>query len=148
MDYERSPAKSRYLTILCCILTAMWLIAFVGCQGVTEPPPSSKIIGENGSLSQAQTIFGLPVETGPIITLANEYMDPVVSPKPGGFMKIPAGIPLEFCWTAKRASGGGSIEAYRYGWDVFDLNDPEAWEAELEERREWDVALADGLKED
>ncbi len=27
-------------------------------------------------------------------------------------------------------------------------NDPEAWKAELEEREEWDVTLADGLEED
>ncbi len=27
-------------------------------------------------------------------------------------------------------------------------NDPEAWKAELEERREWDVTLLDGLEED
>jgi hypothetical protein len=131
MDCERRLAKSRYSTTLFCIVVVMLSIGLAGCREITEPPPSTPLNGASGSLSEAQNIYGLSVETGPIITVTNEYLDPVVSTKPGGWMRIPEGVPLTFCWTAKRASDGGAIEAYRYGWDVFDIENPDAWDVDF-----------------
>jgi hypothetical protein len=32
-----------------------------------------------------------------------------------------------FCWTAQSDNG---VAAYRYGWDILDLNDPEGWDTD------------------
>jgi len=37
------------------------------------------------------------------------------------------GLALEFHWAADASAYGGVIAGYRYGWDVIDINDPDAW---------------------
>jgi hypothetical protein len=130
MDCQRSPGKRYYLTILCCIVTAMLAMIFMGCQEITEPPPSPHLDDANGSMTGAQTVLALPFESGPVVTLTNEYMDPVISPMPGAVMTIPEGIPLTFCWTAERSSDGGAIAGFRYGWDVIDPDNPANWDVD------------------
>jgi hypothetical protein len=131
MDGRRSLVKSRFLTIPCCIVVLLWLMVFAGCQEITEPPPSPSPNDGSGFLSEAQTALALPIETGPILTVTNEYMEPVVTPKYTASMKIPNGVPIRFCWTAKKSSASGAIEAYRYGWDVGDLSDPAEWDVDF-----------------
>ncbi|UCG53321.1 MAG: hypothetical protein JSW58_07145 [Candidatus Latescibacterota bacterium] len=128
---DTPTVKTGVLTIICFIVAALFSIAIVGCQGVTDPPELPRPNGANGSLVDAQSALGLPVDAGPIITLTNEYMEPVVSPLPAAFMKIPNGVPLTFCWTAKRAPDGGAIEAYRYGWNVINPDDPRQWDVDF-----------------
>jgi hypothetical protein len=131
MDCDQSPVRSRYVTILCCIVAAMLPMVFAGCQEITEPPLGTQSNGVNGSISGAKTVPGLSIETGPVLTITNEYMDPIVSPRTGAIIKIPEGVPLTFCWTAKQAPDGGAIKAYRYGWDVIDPDDPELWDVDF-----------------
>jgi hypothetical protein len=52
------------------------------------------------------------------------YMGMTASPTVHGF---PQGLPLAFRWVADASSYGSVIEWYRYGWDVVDINDPDAW---------------------
>jgi hypothetical protein len=44
--------------------------------------------------------------------------------------EFPPGVPLKFSWFADASSYGGEIVAYRYGWDIQDLNDPSQWNTE------------------
>ena len=39
--------------------------------------------------------------------------------------EIAAGQPLNFRWYADATSYAGIIDAYRYGWEVQDVNDDE-----------------------
>ncbi|UCF04972.1 MAG: hypothetical protein JSV33_13780, partial [bacterium] len=41
---------------------------------------------------------------------------------------LPPGIPLNFRWRADASSYGGEIKSYRYGWDVDEVTNPEAWD--------------------
>ena len=41
---------------------------------------------------------------------------------------LPPGVKLNFSWRADAADYGGEVTCYRYGWDVADVNDPNAWE--------------------
>jgi hypothetical protein len=68
--------------------------------------------------------------TGPLLTLTNQYMGNVgtaVCNTPLTILDLPAGVPIEFSWTANASSYGGMVSGYRYGWDINDLNDPEQW---------------------
>jgi hypothetical protein len=39
-------------------------------------------------------------------------------------LEVPAGEILNFSWQGDASGYGGTIEGYRYGWDVMDPNDP------------------------
>lgn len=68
---------------------------------------------------------------GPILTVSETYL---------GYSKflgtamfpvkydIPPGLPLNFTWQGDASNYGGEIVAYRYGWNVQDLDDPEQWD--------------------
>jgi len=58
-------------------------------------------------------------------------MDPLTWPNQAEGLTIPEGISLTFCWTAERAYDGGTIEAYRYGWDVIDPGNPASWDVDF-----------------
>jgi hypothetical protein len=107
-----------------CLALFACLAATNGCQQITEPSnavPGSTVHKIDVALDVA----------GPTLTVTNEYMDPIVStllnPMPT-IITIPSGIPLVLCWSAEPSVGGDPIEAYRYGWDILDLNDPDLWE--------------------
>jgi len=71
--------------------------------------------------------------TGPILTVRNQYLGSVttaVCNHPLTILDLPAGIPIEFSWTADASDYGGTEAGYRYGWDITDLNDPEQWEVD------------------
>ena len=46
-------------------------------------------------------------------------------------LDLPAGIPVEFRWTADARHYGGIAAGYRYGWDVKDLSDPDQWDVDF-----------------
>jgi len=72
--------------------------------------------------------------TGPILRVRNQYLGSVqtaVCNHPLTILDLPAGIPIEFSWTADASSYGGTEAGYRYGWDITDLNDPEQWEVDF-----------------
>ncbi len=44
--------------------------------------------------------------------------------------KVPAGFAVRFSWKAEANSYGGTISGYRYGWDIYDVDDPSEWSVE------------------
>jgi hypothetical protein len=67
---------------------------------------------------------------GPLLKVNNDYLGTFISNTATtafSLMDIPARIPLEFEWTASAASYGGVVAGYRYGWDVWDINNPNQW---------------------
>lgn len=71
--------------------------------------------------------------TGPLLTVRNQYLGSVntaVCNTPLTILDLPAGIPIQFSWTADASDYGGTEAGYRYGWDITDLNDPEQWEVD------------------
>lgn len=42
-----------------------------------------------------------------------------------------AGREIVLSWLGDASAYGGTIDAYRFGWDILDLNDPEQWEIEF-----------------
>ncbi len=72
--------------------------------------------------------------TGPVFTLSSLYMGSVVTSSCNTaptIIDIPAGVAIDFRITASAAHYGGIAAAYRYGWDISDLDDPEKWEVDL-----------------
>ncbi len=41
--------------------------------------------------------------------------------------ELPPGVRLDFKWVADASEYGGEIVCYQWGWDIADVNDPEAW---------------------
>ena len=68
---------------------------------------------------------------GPLLTVAepllsaNRFLGMSMNPRSYEF---PADLALNFAWRADASSYGGEIAGYRYGWDVADINDPNAWD--------------------
>jgi hypothetical protein len=105
-------------------------ISVTGCNHHPDPvgpPQRAAGAAENhGFLS--------PAAENPMLTVTNDYIDPIVSSTPNPFLVIldaPAGLPLEFCWTADGGAKNGKGLVYRYGWDIVDLNDPSLWAIEF-----------------
>ena len=74
------------------------------------------------------------LKTGPILTVTNRFLAPIVTSSPDGSLAIldfPAGMPIGFSWKADASSYGGIVTAYRYGWDILDLNDDEQWDVDF-----------------
>ena len=72
--------------------------------------------------------------TGPILTVSNEFIGILRTASPNAPLSIvdlPAGVPLQFCFRGDASSYGGTVSGYRYGWDILDLNDPDAWATSL-----------------
>lgn len=69
--------------------------------------------------------------TGPILTVTNRFIGTLVTANtktPLTIVDLPAGIPMEFEFSANAESYGGLVSGYRYGWDILDLNDDEDWD--------------------
>lgn len=87
-------------------------------------------------LDEAHNVRRLRVSqraTGPILTVSNQYLGTVMTSicsTPVTIMDLPAGVPIEFCWSADAESYGGLVSGYRYGWDIGDVNDPDQWEVD------------------
>ncbi|MEE9269917.1 MAG: hypothetical protein V3V49_06615 [Candidatus Krumholzibacteria bacterium] len=124
MNTARANTAHRMAGIFACLALCVCLAATSGCQRITEP--SDAVPG--GAAHKIDVVLDA---FGPVLTLTNEYMDPIVSTvlnPPPTIITIPSGIPLVFCWTAEPSPGGDPVEAYRYGSDIFDLNDPDSWD--------------------
>jgi len=71
---------------------------------------------------------------GPAVSLFNRYIKTLLTSSantPPVTLDIPAGLPVEFAWTADASSYGGTVTGYRYGWDVIDVNDDSQWEVDF-----------------
>ena len=69
--------------------------------------------------------------TGPALILRNKFLGEVktsTTNTPAVTLNIAGGVPLIFEWTADASSYGGVVHSYRYGWDIDDLGDPDAWD--------------------
>ncbi|MBD3423555.1 MAG: hypothetical protein GF417_03830, partial [Candidatus Latescibacteria bacterium] len=44
--------------------------------------------------------------------------------------EVPPGIELRFTWNANAEDYGGKISAFRYGWDVVNLDDDDEWDTQ------------------
>jgi hypothetical protein len=67
---------------------------------------------------------------GPQVTVRNKYLGSVTGVGgnvPITIMDLPSGLPVVFSWDATAAGYAGTAVGYRYGWDVIDPADPEAW---------------------
>jgi hypothetical protein len=53
-----------------------------------------------------------------------------MNPRPAT-VSFPAGLEMNFSWKADAGAYGGRIVGYRYGWDVPDINDDQAWATEF-----------------
>ncbi len=72
--------------------------------------------------------------TGPVFTVRNDFLGTVVTSSPRtplSILDLPAGLPMQFEWEADASSYGGTVSGYRYGWDIFDLNDDSQWEIDF-----------------
>ncbi len=72
-----------------------------------------------------------PRVTGPILTVLNTYIGTIRTASPNTppiILDLPAGVPLVFEFWGDAVSYGGVVSAYRYGWDILDLNDSGQWE--------------------
>lgn len=127
----RLTARTRWIVAACGVMSAVLLLVFVACQDVTEPPRA----GESGDMPKpalgAVAAPSLPADAAPVLTITNEYMDPISYPV-AAMIPIPVGLPLTFCFTAEAASGGGEIQSYRYGWDVY-LPGSGAWDGQSDD---------------
>ena len=41
---------------------------------------------------------------------------------------VPPGFEMNWTWTGDASSYGGTVQSFRYGWDIADFNDPTEWE--------------------
>jgi len=71
--------------------------------------------------------------TGPILHVDNQFTGPIVTSvenTPTVILDMPAGVPMQFTWSASAETYGGLVTGYRYGWDITDVSDPEQWEVD------------------
>jgi len=71
---------------------------------------------------------------GPILIVRNQYMGSVKTSAcntPLTILDLPAGVPVQFSWTADARHYGGTPAGYRYGWDIKNLDDPEQWDVDF-----------------
>jgi hypothetical protein len=77
---------------------------------------------------------------GPKVVLRNKYLGSVTGMSmltPVTIVDLPPGLPIVFDWDATSAFYGGTVVAYRYGWDIANLNDPEAWDVDWSPFTSW-----------
>jgi hypothetical protein len=68
--------------------------------------------------------------TGPVLVVYNKYIGTITTSSPNTspvIIDLPANISMCFRLSANAAGYGGVASAYRYGWDIQDLNDPTEW---------------------
>ncbi len=66
---------------------------------------------------------------GPVLTVREEFLGTqnfVGGSRPIR-LDIAAGQPIRFRWSADASTYGGEIVAYRYGWDIRNLDDDQEW---------------------
>lgn len=69
--------------------------------------------------------------TGPLLTVTGMGITPIVTSvldTPPTTIDVEGGTSVVFCWTADASAYLGVVTGYRYGFDIVDLNDPNAWE--------------------
>jgi hypothetical protein len=67
---------------------------------------------------------------GPKVLVRNKYLGTVSGVgenTPITIMDLPPGLPVLFDWEASSSFYDGTAVAYRYGWDIPNLEDPNAW---------------------
>jgi hypothetical protein len=69
--------------------------------------------------------------TGPLLTVTSDVLAaPIITATtstPPVIVDVPSNTPISFCFTADASAYGGVVTGYRWGWDILDLNDDEAW---------------------
>ncbi|UCF06362.1 MAG: hypothetical protein JSV33_04845 [bacterium] len=96
-------------------------------QAKDEAGAVTQIFERDGNLR----MFIVSKQAGPLLLITEPFL--------GGFRflgtnlrdekrDLPPGIPLNFRWRADASSYGGEIKSYRYGWDVDEVTNPEAWD--------------------
>jgi hypothetical protein len=71
--------------------------------------------------------------TGPQLTVTNQFVGSIVTAvatTPITIVDLPAGVPVQFRWSATAEEYGGTVIGYRYGWDIADLTDPDQWDVD------------------
>jgi len=71
--------------------------------------------------------------TGPQLTVTNQFIGSIataVETTPITIIDLPAGVPVQFRWSANADDYGGTVVGYRYGWDIADLSDPDQWDVD------------------
>ena len=105
------------------LLIAFLLMFGISCQQTQGPQEIGGDLTDGPVALDEQVIEGPPV-----FVLTGRYILPwpvsgiVDAPR---IVDIPSGKTMEFCWTVAGPKAGNE---YRYGWDIPDLNDDEAWE--------------------
>ena len=69
--------------------------------------------------------------TGPTLIVRGALLGEVktsVVTTPVSTINVPSGVPATFTWTADASHYGGVVTAYRYGWDIQDLQVESEWE--------------------
>ncbi len=69
--------------------------------------------------------------SGPTLAVQNPLFGHIISAScdyPLTIIDQAANLPTSFTFSACADNYGGTVEAYRYGWDILDLEDPTQWE--------------------
>jgi hypothetical protein len=69
-----------------------------------------------------------------LFTVTNRFIGTILTSSPNTpptILDLPAGVPMEFEFSATAEAYGGVVSGYRYGWDILDLSDDTAWEVDL-----------------
>jgi hypothetical protein len=65
---------------------------------------------------------------GPRLVVESPFGQRVFVPRPRHVrVEAAVGQAIAFRWRADADAYGGTIESYRYGWNILDLDDPKAW---------------------
>jgi len=68
--------------------------------------------------------------TGPLLKVTGAFIDDIytsVTSTPVTEVELEGGTPVSFCWEATGEDYGLPVTGYRYGWDVTDPGDDDAW---------------------
>ncbi|NIO29201.1 MAG: hypothetical protein GTO29_11685 [Candidatus Latescibacteria bacterium] len=113
------------------IITRILLsLSLFSCNHISNPAAPSELAG---NLAEKGCRIEI-VHEYPVLTVTNEYIDPIISSKRVSgppILEVPAALPVEFCWTAEPSQYGDKVKAYRYGWDITDIDDPSLWAIEF-----------------
>lgn len=80
---------------------------------------------------------------GPKLTVRNRYLGGVtgMSKKtPVTILALPPGLSMVFSLEASASFYGGTVVGYRYGWDISDLDNAEAWDVDWTPFARWQDA--------
>jgi hypothetical protein len=68
--------------------------------------------------------------TGPLLSVTGEHIDDIVTTvttTPVTEISLLPGTAVQFCWEATADDYGLPVVGYRYGWDIADPEDDDAW---------------------